>query len=196
MYIDVASNPIVHRQFCFFPPMQWNLRSKECAGQKLYQHVCSCTDPSMKFTIIFDKLCCSYISLSHGNLLMKTAVSCVSKVYFRGMQRLSKKKLSIVSFIVFCKLYMSRVSIPQGKIMQVLIYCFCSKEYYVKVTSYFCFLPVVQKKRITITDAGEITTSTCSGFRFCENRPLNCLLWSFISSILFWGLIHKLKFCL
>lgn len=95
--------------------------------------------------------------------------------------------------LYFANPTISTVSIPQGKTMQVSIYCFCSKEYYVKVTRYFCFFPVVQMKRITITDAGEITTSSCLGFRFCENWSLNCLLWSFISAISFWGLIHKLK---
>lgn len=48
-------------------------------------------------------------------------------------------------------------------------------------------------KRIAITDAAEITIFSCSGFRFCENWSLNCLLWSFISAISFWGIIHKMK---
>lgn len=127
----------------------------------------------MKFPLIFDKLSnVAAIYLSHGNLLMKTAVSSLFRRFTSEAHSVfqTKKNYQVqVSFIAFCKPYMTRVSIPQGKTMQVLIYCFCSKEYYVKGTSYFCFFPVVQIKRITVTDAGEITTSSCSGFRFCEN---------------------------
>lgn len=48
-------------------------------------------------------------------------------------------------------------------------------------------------KRIAVTDAGEIKTSSCSGFRFCENWSWNGSLQRFISAVKFWRLTHKLK---